>query len=251
LKGGCDCSDKISREHYVSQAVLEQLGTTIRVSGVPWLASGESFDTSIASLTAKILCERHNAALSALDSEAGRYFSILTNALIDLNRKSLSRRPKFHLVNGQALELWMLKVACGLYYAIGSKDGMKVGKTFAIDEEKIHRAFFDASWDDRAGLYFRGTMGSVITVQHGVAMSPLTRDHDFRFGGATVVMQGFGFDLILDDNGTTPGPWGGLTRRPTELVIKQNKRAHHIILTWPHGTPEASVQMEERRRNPS
>jgi hypothetical protein len=245
LKGLHDCSDKLSREHYISQAVLEQLGATIRVAGVPWLAPGETFDTSIASLTAKILCQRHNAALSPLDIEAGRYFSILTSALIDLNRKSLSRRPVLHLVNGQALELWMLKVACGLYYAIGSKDGTKVGKTFSIDEEKIHRAFFDASWDERAGLYFRGATGSLITVQHGVAMAPLTRDHDSCFGGAIVAMNGFGFELVLDDNGTNPV---GLTRRPTELVIKNDKREHHIILTWPYGTPEAIVQIRKGKR---
>ena len=161
----------------------------------------------------------------------GRYFSILANALIDPHRKSLSRRPIFHLVNGQALELWMLEIAFGLFYAVGSKDGMKEGNTFSIDEEKIHRAFFDARWHQRAGLYFRGAMGSVITVQHGIAMAPLTRDHDCRFVKLTIATQCLGFNRALDDNGTTPGTWGGLTRRPTDLVIKKNKRELHIILT--------------------
>ena len=31
----------------------------------------------------------------------------------DLSRKTLSRRPVFHLVNGDAIELWMLKVFNG------------------------------------------------------------------------------------------------------------------------------------------
>ena len=63
LRDTLDCSDQISREHYMSGAVLEQLGSVLRVSGIPF-AAGQTFDTSAASLTAKILCTRHNAALA-------------------------------------------------------------------------------------------------------------------------------------------------------------------------------------------
>src|SRR5579872_4971666 len=88
-----DCSEQISKEHYISRAVLQQLGEVLRISGVPWLPPEQTFDTTVQNLTAKILCRRHNEALSPLDAEAGIFFSSLTEALLDLNRSTLSRRP--------------------------------------------------------------------------------------------------------------------------------------------------------------
>jgi hypothetical protein len=37
LAGTDDCSERISREHYMSKSVLDQLGNTLRVTGMPWL----------------------------------------------------------------------------------------------------------------------------------------------------------------------------------------------------------------------
>jgi hypothetical protein len=37
LRETCDCSEQLSREHYVSKSVLEQLGGAAAVSGTPWL----------------------------------------------------------------------------------------------------------------------------------------------------------------------------------------------------------------------
>jgi hypothetical protein len=243
LRDTCDCSKQYSREHYISKSVLKQLGAPLLLSGTPWLRPGETLEIAVGSLTAKILCKRHNEALAPLDSEAGLFFSILSEALIELNRKTLSRKPIFHLVSGDALELWMLKIACGLYFAIGSKDGVKLADKYTIDLKKVRRAFFECEWEARAGLYFRGAIGSLITLAQNVAVSPLVMDHDLRFGGATVSLLGFTLELIFDTTNTNAGPWAGIIRRPTELLLKRKQRRHSIILTWPPGTPEMSVQM--------
>ena len=243
LRDTCDCSKQISREHYISKSVIEQLCAALRVSGTPWLHPGETLEIAVGSLTAKILCKRHNEALAPLDSEAGLFFSILTKALTDLNRKTLSRKPIFHLVSGDALELWMLKVACGLYFAVGSKDRVKLAEKYTIDLQKVRRAFLERAWEARAGLYFRGATGSLITLAWNVAVSPLVMDHDLRFGGATVSLLGFTLELVFDATNTNAGAWAGMVRRPTELLLKRMQRRHSIILAWPPGTPEASVQM--------
>lgn len=73
-------------------------------------------------------------------------FSILTEALIDLGQQTLSRNPTFHLVAGDTLELWMLKVACGMYFSAGAKDGIRI-EGHAIDLDKVRRTFFDGEWD--------------------------------------------------------------------------------------------------------
>ncbi|WP_152977964.1 hypothetical protein [Bradyrhizobium pachyrhizi] len=121
LRGTNDCSRKISGEHYFSANILEQIsklsgmgGGTLRMSGLPWQAPEATQDLPITKLRANILCERHNNALAPLDQEAGRFFSIL--AQIEANEGRASRRPLIDLVSGTAIEQWMLKVACGLYY---------------------------------------------------------------------------------------------------------------------------------------
>jgi hypothetical protein len=241
LRDTCDCSKQYSREHYISRSVLEQLGAPIRVSGMPWLRPGETREIGVGSIAAKILCNRHNEALAPLDSEAGLFFSILTKALSDLNRKTLSRKPIFHLVSGDALESWMLKVACGLYFAVGSKDGVKLAEKHTIDLQKVRHAFFECKWEAQAGLYFRVATG--LTTAWNVEFSPLIHENDLRFAGATVSLLGLRLDLVFDTTNINAGAWAGWVRRPSEFVLQRKQRRHSIIQTWPPGTPEASVQM--------
>ena len=244
LRDTRNCSEQISREHYMSKAVLEQLGSKLRVSGTPWLQPGETVDTSIGSLTAKILCKRHNEALSPLDSEASLFLSILRGALTDLRRKTLSRKPIFHLVNGTALELWMLKVACGLYFAVGAKEGRRISETHTIAMDKVCRTI-QSDWDERGGLYFFGTTGGRVTVADNLGMTPLTDDIARRFSGNRISLHGLTLDCLFDTIGANPGEWSGLVRWPIELVFRRGPRAHHIILTWPRGTPERSITLDE------
>lgn len=93
LRDTRDCSNRITREHVLSASILRQLGGVIVVSGMPWLAPGETMSLTVDNLAAKILCKRHNEALSPLDAEAGRFFSILEKLLIDFNQKRLLADP--------------------------------------------------------------------------------------------------------------------------------------------------------------
>jgi hypothetical protein len=116
LRSTKNCSQKISREHYVSEAIFEEFDG-LEVSGAPWLAPGERRRIGIGSATANILCTRHNSALSPLDTEAARFFRTLRNVGADIVRKTLSRRNQAHIFSGATLELWTLKVACGAFFA--------------------------------------------------------------------------------------------------------------------------------------
>jgi hypothetical protein len=250
LRSTGDCSERLSREHYVSESVLVQLGKTLRVSGMPWQHSGESLDIGISSLAARILCERHNNALSPLDTEAGHFYSILGSALVDLERKTFSRKPKFHLVSGDALELWMLKVACGLYFAVGSQGGVRLSTTHTIDMMKVQRAFFEREWDLRGGLYFCGAAGSSITLANSASIGPLSMASEQRFSGTAISLLGFKFELLFDTVGTNLGPWSGLVRRPNEMILGKAGHQHSIIVTWPPGTPVVTVVMDQTPPRP-
>jgi hypothetical protein len=86
-----DCAGGISREHYISETVLEQLSEPgVAIYGVFWLRPGERKVVGINSLTANILCARHNSALSALDTEAGQFLRTVRRIHASLDTKSLS-----------------------------------------------------------------------------------------------------------------------------------------------------------------
>lgn len=247
-----DCSREISREHYISEAVLKKLGEIIAISGTHWIESGCTLQTSLASLTAKILCKRHNEALSPLDAEAGIFFKALLDGIIDLDRKTLSKKRKFHLASGEGLELWFLKVACGHYFGLAAHDGAKLKEAYEIDLTQITKAFFDREWLSRCGLYFKGSTGDRLKTSSTIGISALLDPPRKEMAGVTISLLGVEMDLIFKATNANPGEWTGLHKRPTELVLRRGARFHSIILTWPVGTPEFSVGLHAKgRRSPA
>src|SRR5271163_1432409 len=71
-----DCSADISREHYISHGLLRLLSIEGRVTvdGFSWQKADASGKVGPAALTGKMLCSRHNRALSPLDAVASRLF---------------------------------------------------------------------------------------------------------------------------------------------------------------------------------
>lgn len=246
LRGTRNCSDKISREHYVSKSILERIGNILKIEGSYWLDEGKYFEASIGNLTAKILCERHNNSLSPLDSEANIFFGSLQDALEDLKRRTLSRKPIFHLASGEALELWFLKVACGHYFGIASYEDGRLQDAFQLDMDRIERALYERKWDARCGLYFKYPEDRRMNVASGISVNALLDEPRKQMVGVTIDLLGVTMDLLFDSADTNPGAWEGLVRHPTELVWRRRQRRHSIILTWPPGTPENSITMIDK-----
>src|SRR5712671_2030052 len=105
------CSDKLSREHYISASVLELLGEMHMISNASWLSPGQSSNPlPVGALGSNILCELHNHALSDLDACAKVFFGGLLRAV----SKSQGPAPDQKLtVNGDKLERGVLKACCG------------------------------------------------------------------------------------------------------------------------------------------
>jgi hypothetical protein len=79
-----DCEGGISREHYVSQSVFPN--QSIFVRGLDWCLD-EAKEIRIETLTGKILCKRHNTALSELDSTAGLAFNSIQDHVATTNQR--------------------------------------------------------------------------------------------------------------------------------------------------------------------
>jgi hypothetical protein len=140
----------------------------------------------------------------------------------------------------------MLKVACGIYFSrIAAKDTIRIAETHGVDLTKIADAFFLRKWEPRAGLYFNGHTGSVMTTERNIQISPLSDDSSNSFSGVRIGMLGLQFDLLFETAGARPGPWNAITRRPTELIFENKEREQTIILTWPMGTPASPVRFSQ------
>jgi hypothetical protein len=150
-----DCSPDLSAEHYLSRSVLDAIGSpAVAIDGVPWLAPGERKVVGIENLTAKILCIRHNSALSPLDQVAGQFFKKLRVIHADLQRRSLSSKRSLVIISGEALELWMLKLTCGLFYSKNAAmSGARLIDDHEIDERLVEEAFLRSRWQRGCGLY--------------------------------------------------------------------------------------------------
>lgn len=115
-KSGCyasgleDCGGRLSREHYISESLLRHLNSDegLRVWGLPWIDETLQFSYPPGAFASKVLCERHNAALSPLDDLATYLFESLNEGKAQGDERKL-----VYLLNGHDIERWLLKVLCG------------------------------------------------------------------------------------------------------------------------------------------
>jgi hypothetical protein len=74
-----DCDgEKATREHYISSTLLKRFGA-LHVDGLSWAEGTQQLTAR--TLTAEVLCGRHNNALSALDTFIGEFDDVLTAGL--------------------------------------------------------------------------------------------------------------------------------------------------------------------------
>ena len=154
-----DCCAKLTGEHYISEGVLKQFGKTVNVRGLPWIADGQTKQLPTRALKARILCTRHNSLLSSIDDVGIRFFQALAP---DGGRIVRSRDdpPEFRVFRGEMIELWILKIACGLIASRNAADR----NTGLVIQEPIPAAwtrilFGLAPMPTGWGLYLRSDLG--------------------------------------------------------------------------------------------
>jgi hypothetical protein len=100
-----DCDgNPTNAEHYMSLSLLNRFGARFFVEGVPWLDSPRELTAS--TMVARVLCRRHNNALSPLDTMMGNFYDVLAGA-------REGREVGVHLFEGEDFERWALKVLLG------------------------------------------------------------------------------------------------------------------------------------------
>ena len=139
-----NCGLGKSREHYISDGIFD--GETITAFGLSWCRH-EPLTIGMRSAVAKILCAKHNSALSEYDAEAAKLSKFLVTNILDepLNES-------FITLNGQWLEKWALKT----FFNLGYMRGLHREQPNRIDppDHLVQCLFNDQPAADGVGLYF-------------------------------------------------------------------------------------------------
>jgi hypothetical protein len=220
-----DCSLKLSREHFVSESLLDELNrdNDLRVSGLKWQEAGQEKVLSPKALASKILCDRHNSALSSLDAIAARLFGAFNE-----ERASGSGRQLLHLFSGHDLERWLLKILCGLVYSGNFQTGDRA--EVPIPEEWLQILFGYADFPEGQGLYVCTVSGHRFEGPYGLRLQAIAGSTGLSGLGVWVC----GYELILSMSGFPSRIFDGRTvaYRPLELYTIGQEFEKSIILSW-------------------
>lgn len=109
------CSDKISKEHYISKNLLDKIekqNRTIDICGLSWLPKESLKSIGKANLASNILCTYHNSRLSGLDVEIGNF----VDAIFCIDKGFVSDTSANHAyqIDGTYIERWVIKTIVGM-----------------------------------------------------------------------------------------------------------------------------------------
>lgn len=231
FRGGCNA---ISREHYISRAIL---GQDVLVTGPNW-THGTAKRVGPESLTCKCLCNNHNSELSELDSFI-QTFTRYSESFIGAVEPRTARRFDARIFCGNTLLRWCCKSICGTLASQGQ-----------AAPEEIKRAAFEQSYCKALSLKFCAyenlqlkRIKSQISV-HQYVETDAAADPVYL-----VMVGGLPFLLSKKTSIRPAGMFGGiplsgkeqLLDRPARLdfcsgVPRRNSyRKHSIYLDWPEG----------------
>jgi hypothetical protein len=228
-----DCCDKLSHEHFLSRAVLRQLGDDdkTRISGLAWQAP-ETFNVlPLKSLGSKILCKRHNEAMSGLDAQILRLAETLQSFDKDLAAPT-GADTKMSLFAGEDIERWMLKAVIGGVESENLEGSMRPG---ALD-----LLFGRVRWPMGWGIHFNGGIGDRIYHSSSFALETIMHAATKTVIGVRCIIRGFPFVLLLA-NPPRAEVWGKY--RPGLISLRHGGSERRLVLTWTTGRAGGFVKM--------
>ncbi len=172
------CSTQISKEHYVSDAILRlvSLGEpSVLVRNLKFQSPETVEPKGISNLVAKVLCSKHNSDLSRFDSAGQSLFAGMDQ--IDSTAGKAHEAPATIMVNGDDLERWMLKTLCGGLFSGNIQVSGGNLKSVYPPQEWLRILFENGQFPVGQGLYVRaGTPGVVFSTEPAVLKMAVVSD---------------------------------------------------------------------------
>lgn len=218
LEGFGTCSEKVSREHYVSATILRSIAPEggLAVGGLAWQKDPATLQgIGIGSLQSKILCQKHNSILSAYDEEASKFFK----HLLALDKEP-NDVPASTSLDGEKTQRWMLKTLIATTEAGGLNSNL-----LSPRHKKI---LLGTCWPSRWGLHASKPSTPQVFTQDlylETQCNPMTGD----LIAGMFRLAGIEFWLVIskvDD----PKAYG--LYRPRGLVFWTGTRELHLEMRW-------------------
>lgn len=194
-----DCSTQISKEHYVSDAILRlvSLGeSSVLVRNLKFQPPETLEPRGISNLVAKILCRNHNSSLSRFDSAGESLFSGMDQIDSAAGKRDVPNGEI--VVNGDDFERWMLKTLCGGLFSGNIPVAGGTLKSVQPPKEWLELLYSDGEFPPGQGLYLRaGTPGIVFSTEPSVLKMAVVSDPADVVIGFNVWVFNFEFVLVL------------------------------------------------------
>lgn len=231
-----DCAYGMSREHYVSDGIFD--GESITAFGLEWCRD-EPRTIALKRAVAKILCAKHNSALSDFDGEAARLSKFLVSEVYLQPTVEASIK-----INGHLLEKWALKTFLNLGYLRALHRDQS--NPIEPPDSLIRYLYCNATIPDGVGLYHVSNSIGASNLDAGVSWNVIrTVDQPNRVVGLTFVFYGVRFAIVTEP-GRAEGKIQGMglvgefnfsksevAYRPTSISFLGSSAARkHIELEW-------------------
>lgn len=235
-----DCSRKLSGEHFVSESVLRLTGSkAVTTTAYPWNRNGDPATIGISSFTAKVLCTRHNSALSKSDTAARDFAALMTYLGLQLLvNEQMDEESEECEVSGDELQRWVLKtLITHVETSVLRADDLIVRRR---DEDRAVEVLFgNAAWPRRWGLYVSPSLSSPLTPKHLKSAyggcQPYVHNDGYLLGG-TVWLGGIALCLALFSPASNDGgPFDGASYKPGAIRFVIGQTVKEIRLSWAGG----------------
>ena len=237
-----NCRPPISREHAFTKSILKRWGAT---SITRTLRSGHTRDIPVRTAGTKVLCQRHNSALSALDNVGDRFVGAMKMQWI--HARSNETQDHHFLFSGYDVERWMLKVLCGSVHQ-QKASRLRPSTVWQVPPAWSAILFQGRQFPPRAGLYVprtaygrspNGVLTAVVTGQewHTDSGGALVTDGDTtRVLGIAMTIYGHDFVLHMSQPADPQNYWYR-TRMYRQRAAGDAGGSSYVHLGWPEAPP--------------
>lgn len=226
-----NCCPTLTGEHTFSAAILREMGEFVIV-GSPWDPPETPVAYSEAALTSRVLCKRHNEALSPLDEAAARTYVALKRAALHAYVRPECEGTLHLLIDGHALELWAIKLMAGKQAADMFRfEGKKVPFPLGQSERTILDALTTGRVQTPSGLYAHRPIIPK-TKLISVNGTPVVSHVDGHLVGMSLGVCGFWFTVVTDEakEVTAARGWAG-GYRPSHVRYSGVGKAQ-VTVAW-------------------
>jgi len=226
-----DCAGGMTKEHYISHSVLEIVGKAVQVSGFPWQRPDEPMQISTSALSSRILCRHHNSELSHLD-ETGATFLHTLKSSFDQAVAQKEFTSEVFSIEGEKLELWLLKILCGIFSATGA---------VAVPKTWVNILFEREAFPNASGISIFGTSGSASWFFNLIRVISV-RDKEGDIAGAKFGVGGLALLLAFGKPLFTEKGMQALYR-PKSIVMEKGGNAKRFDFSWPSNEGGGSLHL--------